>query len=60
MFDGSLYQQVDGVAMKSPLGPLLANIFMTYVEDLLFKSNLNEEIGFGLDTLMTSLSFLIK
>ena len=46
LFDGSLYQQVDGVAMGSPLGPLLANIFMAYVANLLFKSNLNEEIGF--------------
>ena len=31
LFDGSLYQQVDRVAMGSPLGPLLANIFMAYV-----------------------------
>ena len=46
MFDGSSFQQVDDVAMRSPLGPLLANIFMAYVEDLLYKSNLNEEIGF--------------
>ena len=42
----SLYQQVDNVAMENPLGSLLKNIFMTYVEDLLFKSNLNKEIGF--------------
>ena len=46
MFDGSLYQQVDSVAMGSPLGPLLAKIFIAYGDDLLFKSNLNEEIGF--------------
>ena len=26
LFDGSSYQQVDGVAMRSPLEPLLANI----------------------------------
>ena len=32
--------------MESPLDPLLANIFIADVEDLLFKSNLNEEIGF--------------
>ena len=32
--------------MGSLLGPLLVKIFMTYVEDLLFKSNLNEEKGF--------------
>ena len=46
LLDGFLYQQVDGVAMGSPLGPLLAKIFMVYEDDLLFKSNLNEEIGF--------------
>ena len=27
LFDGELYQQVDGVAMGSPLGPTLANIY---------------------------------
>ena len=27
-FDGALYEQTDGVAMGSPLGPLLANVFM--------------------------------
>ena len=46
MFNDSLYQQVDGVAMRSPLRPLLAKICLAYVEDLLFKNNLNEEIGF--------------
>jgi hypothetical protein len=45
MFDGNLYQQVDGVAMGSPLGPLLANIFMANVEDLFFKSSLNSGIA---------------
>ena len=34
------------MTMGSFLGPLLANIFMAYVSDLLFKSKLNEEIGF--------------
>ena len=28
VFDGQFYDQVDGVAMRSPLGPVLANIFM--------------------------------
>ncbi|XP_068738832.1 uncharacterized protein [Montipora capricornis] len=27
-FDGQLYKQCEGVAMGSPLGPLLANVFM--------------------------------
>ena len=32
--DGILYEQVDGVAMGSPLGPLLANTFMCSIEEL--------------------------
>ncbi|XP_068723610.1 uncharacterized protein [Montipora capricornis] len=31
-FDGVLYEQTDGVAMGSPLGPLLANVFMCSIE----------------------------
>ena len=34
-FDGSLYEQIDGVAMGSPLGPLLANVFMRSIEETL-------------------------
>nr|XP_027231121.1 uncharacterized protein LOC113822785 [Penaeus vannamei] len=31
-FNGELYKQIDGVAMGSPLGPTLANIFMCFHE----------------------------
>ena len=31
-FDGKIYRQVDGVAMGSPLGPVIANIFMVELE----------------------------
>ena len=33
LFNGTLYKQVDGVAMGSPLGPTLANAFMCYWEE---------------------------
>ena len=32
-FNGVLYEQTDGVAMGSPLGPLLANVFMSSIEE---------------------------
>ena len=35
-FNGRIYQQIDGVAMCSPLGPLFANIFMFFHEKLWF------------------------
>ena len=31
-FDGNIYVENDGVAMSSPLGPVLANIFMVGLE----------------------------
>lgn len=34
-FNGKLYKQIDGVAMGSPLGPLLANVFMGLIEETL-------------------------
>ena len=36
-FDNIIYRQVDGVAMGSPLGPALANIFLGYYEEKLFS-----------------------
>ena len=32
LFNGVLYQQIDGIAMGSPLGPLFANIFLSFHE----------------------------
>ncbi|XP_068739190.1 uncharacterized protein [Montipora capricornis] len=34
-FNGQLYEQTDGVAMGSPLGPLMANVFMCHLEEQL-------------------------
>ncbi|CAH8561201.1 unnamed protein product [Schistosoma rodhaini] len=33
-FEGEYFRQIDGVAMGSPLGPLLADVFMAHVENL--------------------------
>ena len=38
LFDGGLYQQVDSVAMGSPLGPKLANIFLCNYEDIWLRN----------------------
>lgn len=32
-FDGKVYKQVDGVCMGSPLGPVIANVFMVELEE---------------------------
>ena len=32
-FNGKTYQQTDGVCMGSPLGPVLANVFMVHLEE---------------------------
>ena len=37
-FQGTFYDQIDGVAMGSPLGPLLTNLFMGYYETLWLNS----------------------
>src|ERR1700743_1307809 len=31
-FNNELYRQIDGMSMGSPLGPLFANIFLSYYE----------------------------
>ena len=37
MFNNKFYKQIDGVAMGSPLGPALANIFMRNFENKWLK-----------------------
>ena len=38
-FDGKIFDQVDWVAMGSPLGPALANLFMGYNEQKWLESD---------------------
>ena len=35
IFNGEIYIQIDGVAMGSPLGPVLAHIFIVELETIL-------------------------
>jgi hypothetical protein len=39
VFNGRIYQQQDGLAMGSPLSPLLADIYLDHFEQLLLSSN---------------------
>ena len=38
LFNGNYYDQVDGVAMGSPLAPVLANLFMGHLEKQYFSN----------------------
>lgn len=40
-FDNKLYVQSDGVAMGSPLGPVLSNIFLGFLETHLLANDIN-------------------
>lgn len=37
-FDHIMYKQIDGIAMRNPLRPVMANIFVGFYEQLLFPS----------------------
>ena len=36
--NGHLYRQVNGMAMRSPLGPTFANYYMSHIENLVFNT----------------------
>ena len=46
LYNNSLYKQVDGVAMGSPLGPSLANFFLGHLEqhNIFNKSGINPKL----------------
>ena len=43
-FNDIMHRQIDGVAMGSPLGPALANIFVGYYESKLFQTTSKPEM----------------
>ena len=45
-FEGSMYDQIDGIAMGSPLAPTLANMFMGFHEEKWLNSNEGKNIKF--------------
>ena len=57
-FNNIMYRQIDGVAMGSPLGPTLANIFVGYYESKL--SNKIQNLLYTVVTLMTPFPFFTK
>ena len=44
LFNGDLFDQIDGVAMGSPLGPALANLFMGYHESNWLSNDMSSGI----------------
>ena len=43
-FGKTMFKQVDGVAMGSPLGPVLANIFVGYHETIFFNESCYQDL----------------
>ncbi|VDO51390.1 unnamed protein product [Schistosoma margrebowiei] len=41
-FNNTIYRQIDSVAMGSPLGPILANIFMGSLENMVLKQTISK------------------
>ena len=54
IFNEKIYQQIDGVSMGSPIGPIIANIFMNHFEnnhfEELFKKGVKSKDIFVDDT----------
>ena len=59
LFDGSVYQQIHGVAMGSPLGPSLANAFLAHYEQVWLNDCPNQHSVDNNDETMVQLSLTI-
>ena len=46
LFNGQYYDQINGVAMGSPIAPVLANLFMSHFENKWIKEYKNHQIFF--------------
>ena len=57
-FNNIMYRQIDGVAMGSPLGPAVANVFIGYCESKLFNVISKPTVYFVM--LMTPFLFFTK
>ena len=53
LFNGSFYDQIDGVAMGYPLAPVLANLFMRHHEKSWLENLMPLKFCFIVDTSMT-------
>ena len=59
-FDGKIFDQVDGVAMGSPLGPALANLFMGYYEQKWLESDQGRLVKFYRGYVSVGIFFLFE
>ena len=53
-FNNQMYKQLDAVAMGSPLGPALANIFLSFYEGRLSTTPQNQLSNFDMLTILMS------
>ena len=58
LFKGSFYDQIDGVAMGSPLAPVSANLFMGHHENIWLENYKTSNFFFTDVTLMTRFVYL--